>query len=209
MLQTCRTIDLRSQAEDEFYEALDQLHPNQALLLISKTSFPLHWTLGAVWRLIEGPSIHHTVFTHSILPEPRLRQQRSAHQRWLDAFGALHDEASKGRDVAEAATQLVESILEQQRWEEQAVYPAVSRFLGDGRAVRELTYEHLGMQRLLPTFLPCLQALHPSHAGDDRQRRRTWEQFRLDVVHLLEHHIEHEEKGVYPLYERLADPAPA
>jgi hypothetical protein len=165
----------------------------------------VRWTLGAVWKLIDGPSIHQTVFTHNLLPEPRLREQRKAHQRWLESFAELREAALKGREVTQRAETLVADILAQQRWEEQTVYPVVASFLGDGRAVRELGYEHLGLQRLLPSLLPCLQELQPG-AGAEPEQRRRWERFRLDVVHLLEHHVEHEEKGVFPLYERLANP---
>lgn len=199
MLQTCRTIDLRTQAADEFLEALDRLHPDEALLLISKTSFPVQSNRGAVWRLIEGPSIHQTVYTHSVVPQPRLSEQRRRHQRWLDAFPVLQAAAAKGEDVAGAGEALVQEILDQQEWEERVVYPVVGRFLHNERAVRELGYEHLGLRRLAPTLPPLLQEIKTS-----TEAPRKWERFRLDVVHLLEHHIEHEEKGVFPLYERLA-----
>ena len=191
MPQRCRTLDLRSTGScAQLPEELERLHPHEALLLISKTSCPLTWSEG-VWKLVDGPSVYLTLLTRDLEPAARLSAQIEQQQRWLDGFAQLKERAAHERPVAEGVEALQGSILAQLEWEERVIFPAVSHFLQNDRAARELGYEHQGLRRFLPGLLSALQ------------NGKAWERFSLDCIHLLEHHIEHEQRGMFPIYARL------
>lgn len=126
--------------------------------------------------------------------EPLLAQVRAENTRWLQSFRQLRSRCLEGQPWADEASQLREAILQQLLWEEREVYPALDKFLPSNRPTREMFYEHEGIRRYLPEMEEAL-------ASPDRDRR--WERFSLNLIHLLEHHIEHEERGLYPVYERL------
>ncbi len=134
-------------------------------------------------------------------PTPVLHQRREEHVWWLQRFAQLHELAIGGGGADPADLYL--SIEEHLAWEEAHLFPAIDGFLGDNRVTRELGYEHLGIRRLLPQLSCVLDGLSPASGWTVAGRKRAWEKFSLDMVHLLEHHLEHEELGVYPLYERL------
>lgn len=127
---------------------------------------------------------------------PHLIELRRQNALWLATFRQLRSLSLEGESWQDAAAKLRQSILEQLLHEERQIFPTVEKFLLSNRPTREMLYEHEGIRR----FLPGLEEALASRPGD-----RTWERFSLDLIHLLEHHIEHEERGLYPLYERLVE----
>lgn len=197
-------MELLPSEEDAISEALEQLHVDEALLVVAKTSFQLHRPDRHCWVLIDGPSAFYTLYTHPVAAQPRLHLHRAEQERWLREFKALSTAAFVGAVDELRAHRLVECILGAQTWEQETVYPAVARFLNVQRPTRELAYEHLGVERALPGLVDVLRGLGPP-VGDLGLRRRAWERFELDCVHLLEHHLQHEHRGVFAVYERLAN----
>ena len=124
-----------------------------------------------------------------------LQAFREENAAWLREFQELRVLSQAGGDWRESAARLRDTILQRLDWEEAEVFPVVARFLGTDRPTREMLYEHQGVRR----FLPRLEA-----SLDPQADYRSWERFSLDLIHLLEHHIEHEESGLYPVFERLA-----
>ncbi|MBX3168522.1 MAG: hemerythrin domain-containing protein [Candidatus Eremiobacteraeota bacterium] len=98
-------------------------------------------------------------------------------------------EAWRGR-----AERLRLAILHQLDWEEAEMFPILAGFLHTDRPTREMLYEHQGIRKFLPQLEDSLA---------DTADNRAWERFSLDLIHLLEHHIEHEEDGLYLVFERL------
>lgn len=121
---------------------------------------------------------------------------REENAQWLADFRQLRELALAGQPWRAEAARLSQSILDRLSWEEREIYPALDKFLLTNRPTREMFYEHEGIRRYLPELETVLAA-----AEDNR----TWERFSLNLIHLLEHHIEHEERGLYPLYERLVE----
>ena len=72
-------------------------------------------------------------------------------------------------------------------------YPALVSKMPLARAIRELGYEHRGLEKgleTLPTFL------ERSRKGELAPKER--EKLDLDFYHLLEHHLERETEAIYP-----------
>ena len=122
-----------------------------------------------------------------------LRQENAG---WLESFRRLREAAVAGQSWQPQAEELQTSILSRLRWEEAEIYPVLDKFLLSNRPTREMFYEHEGIRRYLPELTKALA--FPQ--GD-----RGWEKFSLNLIHLIEHHIEHEERGLYPVYERLLE----
>ncbi len=122
-----------------------------------------------------------------------LRQENAG---WLESFRRLRELATAGQIWKPQAEELQSSILSRLRWEEREIYPVLDKFLLSNRPTREMFYEHEGIRRYLPELNEALA--YPQ--GD-----RRWEKFSLNLIHLIEHHIEHEERGLYPVYERLLE----
>ena len=121
---------------------------------------------------------------------------RRENQRWLDDFRQLRHLALEEGAWSEPADRLTEGILLRLRWEEGEIHRALDKFFPTNRPTREMFYEHEGIRR----FLPGLKEALASPRGS-----ALWERFSLNLIHLLEHHIEHEERGLYPVYERLTE----
>lgn len=140
------------------------------------------------------------MFMRLYLLSPPTAQSLTALRRenagWLESFAELRSRALAGQEWRADAGQLRETILRRLNWEEREIYPALDKFLLSNRPTREMFYEHEGIRRYLPELEEAL-------ASPERDRR--WELFSLNLIHLLEHHIEHEERGLYPVYERLVE----
>lgn len=194
-LKVCHTWDLRPHKEvPNLADRLRQLNPEDGLLIVSKVRLPeAEVPPFTRYPLIDGPSVYYSLFTHPMEgPEP-LTWRRQQHQDWLSEFATLRQQALQGDETSTASRRLQSEILEHLDWEEAELYPRFDAWLGHNRVTRELGYEHLGIRRLLP-------GLEAALAGD----RKAWEKFSLDLIHLIEHHIEHEEQSLYPICERLS-----
>ncbi len=178
----------------ELTDRLAKLAHTEALLVLSKTSFSSDWERGEFCSLVQGPSRYIRAYFLVPAPVPGLQWARQLGSDWLLEFKALRSLALDGGSWRGRADQLVDSIRSQLAWEEAEMFPDLTRFLGLDRPVREMGYEHDGIRRFLPGFPEALE----SGAGS-----RCWERFSLDLIHLLEHHIEHEQGGLYPVFERL------
>lgn len=132
-----------------------------------------------------------------------LENRRQEHAEWLQLFARLKNEALQGLDTQPTVQALLQSIEAHLQWEEAVLFPRIDQFLGTNRVTRELSYEHQGIRRWLPQLPEVLDGLKPFSSWTEDTRRKAWEKLSLDLIHLLEHHIEHEERGPYPLYERL------
>lgn len=84
------------------------------------------------------------------------------------------------------------------RNQEKETFPWLTERLPVTRAVRELGYEHLGLERGLKTLE---DALKKSRAGALAKADR--DRLDLDFYHLLEHHIERERDEIAPLIDFL------
>ena len=198
MLTRCFQWELGSTVAqaNELTQRLQEITHTEALLVLSKTSFPPEWGLGHWCTLVDGPSRFIRIY-FSLGPAPlRLQSRREEHASWIREFGNLRWSAENGEDWRVPAQTLRAQILAHLDWEESEVFPALDSFLLNSRPTREMLYEHQGIRRFLPGLEGALASL-----GKDRG----WERFSLDLVHLLEHHIEHEEQGLYPVYERLLE----
>ncbi len=195
LLKACQTWDLRPNKETpNLKERLRQLALEDGLLIISKVRLPeTEVSPFTRYSLIDGPSAYYSLFTHPTEGDERLSRQRQEHQAWLIEFKSLRQLALQGEDTSTASRLLQSEIVEHLAWEEAELYPRFDAWLGTNRVTRELGYEHLGIRRMLP-------GLEAALVGDGK----VWEKFSLDLIHLLEHHIEHEERGLYPVCERLA-----
>ena len=86
-----------------------------------------------------------------------------------------------------------DTLREHIKRQETVSYPELLRRLPLQRAVREVGYEHRGLEKgldALPTFL------ERSRKGELAGRER--EKLDLDFYHLLEHHLERETDAIYP-----------
>lgn len=197
MLKQCKLVDWRkTSASLNLEEQLKELHLQEGLVLVSKTPCPQAPTGFLDFPLISGPSVHFRAYCRAFPAPERLASARQEHAQWLQQFKHLRKQALEGQPTADLGLQLQEQILEHLEWEEQEIFPAFDDWLGTPRVCRELGYEHQGIRRLLPGLTTALE-------GTARQ----WEQFSLDLIHLIEHHIEHEEVGLYPLWERIQSPS--
>lgn len=178
----------------ELTQRLQKLSHTEALLVLSKTSFPADWEQAHFCTLVNGPSRFIRGYFVSQPPPPQLDSQRQEHANWLAQFRQLRESARAGYDWLVPSQRLQEEILGHLDWEEERMFPLIDRFLQNSRPTREMLYEHQGIRRFLPGLQAALRC-------DGTQRE--WERFALDLIHLVEHHIEHEENGLYPLYERL------
>jgi hypothetical protein len=77
--------------------------------------------------------------------------------------------------------------------QETDTFPILERQLPVQRALRELGYEHRGLERGLDSMPAILQ-----EARNARLSSQNRERFDLDFFHLLEHHLERETEAVYP-----------
>ncbi|MFN8607585.1 MAG: hemerythrin domain-containing protein [Vulcanimicrobiota bacterium] len=181
-------------AATELSKRLGELGHNQAILVQAKTSFPSDWNQAYFHLLIDGPSRFARVYFTAPAPPPALDDLRQEHQAWLQTFQRLRAQALAGDQWRADAEHLEKRIIERLSWEENEIYPALEEFLRATRPTREMRYEHDGIRRFLPELRQALE---------QTESNRAWERFSLDLIHLLEHHIEHEERGLYPVYERL------
>lgn len=198
MLTRCLHWDLRkvTRTASDLSQQLNRLSHEEALLVTSRTSFPEEWRRGRLLTLLGGPSLYQQLYLAEAPSDSlELTERRREHAQWPQLFAKLRAEALRKEDTSPGRTRLENSIKYHLDWEERQLFPALKEFLGDDRYVRDLGYEHTGIRRLLPGLAVAL-----AQAYD----KRAWERFSLDLIHLLEHHIEHEERAAYPLYEQLA-----
>lgn len=100
-----------------------------------------------------------------------------------------------------------EPISECQRWrayrklllshiekQEKKTFPDLKREFPIDRPLRELGYEHRGLERGLEQLPPILQ-----RARDGQLSKKEREQVDLDFFHLLEHHVERERDALSPI----------
>lgn len=85
------------------------------------------------------------------------------------------------------------TLLEHIKEQESRTYPDLIENLPVERPLRELGYEHRGLEKGLKRMPQVLKA---SREGSLSSRER--EIFDLDFYHLLEHHLERETEAVYP-----------
>ena len=198
MLTCCQSWDLGQSTPpaQELANRLEEISHTEALLVSSKTSFPSEWQTDHFHVLIDGPSMFMRAYFTAPKTGSRLAKLREENQSWLDAFRDLRCLALDGAPWAERAAQLQLSILERLGWEETEIHPPLDKFFPTNRPTREMFYEHEGIRRFLPGLEEALASPRWS---------ALWERFSLDLIHLLEHHIEHEERGLYPVYERLVE----
>ena len=205
MLTRCRHWDARHEAGDpaKLTENLLTISHEEALLVSRKTSFPESWNQGTHLCLIDGPSLFVRIYLTPETAGADLENRRQEHAEWLKQFALLKNEALQGLDTQPKVQALLHSIEAHMQWEEAVLFPRLDQFLSTTRVTRELAYEHQGIRRWLPQLPDVLDGLKPVSTWTEDMRRKAWEKFSLDLIHLLEHHIEHEERGPYPLYERL------
>lgn len=82
--------------------------------------------------------------------------------------------------------------------QEQELFPRALQNLPIDRCLRELSYEHRGLEIGLKRLPTVLQA-----ARDGILSKREKELFDLDFFHLLEHHLERESGALYPALHSL------
>jgi len=177
-------------------ERLQEITHTEALLVLSKLSFPADWQQDHFCVLLDGPSRYMRVYFATAPAPASLAWQRNEQLDWLLRFKELRAGALMGEICPAATSQLQQRILQLLDWEESVLYPPLNQFLQTDRPTREMRYEHDGIRR----FLPRLEAALRSDGNDGG-----WERFSLDLIHLMEHHLKHEGDGLYPVYERLLE----
>ncbi|MGE0487841.1 MAG: hemerythrin domain-containing protein [Vulcanimicrobiota bacterium] len=198
-------LDLRRQPPDEARRQLRHQAaalPGQASLLV-RSFAPLRelvaqlegsWTC---WPLVDGPSAYFYLLSHPRQAEPALdglREQHLEFERLYHSMVSLAVEKSTDVGVRDRFTSLLEDHLQ---IEERLLFPLFEEVTGDTRTTRELSYEHQGIRRglgRLPGFLEKVVA------GASKKER---DAFEIDFFHLIEHHVEREEKALYPVLETL------
>lgn len=148
-----------------------------------------------VCLMLNGPSLFQTVYHRCVPGDGRLSGWAAGCRGWLAEFERLRHAPDP---VAGEA--LAGCILDGIAWEEEHVYKPLRRLLPSDRALRDLGYEHQGLRRGLPRFAAVLQSM----LDQPEAARTAWSRYQIEVVHLLEHHLEHEERGAWPLFERTA-----
>ena len=123
-------------------ERLQEITHTEALLVLSKTSFPADWQQAYFCVLLDGPSRFMRVYFVTPPASASLQSQRNEQSDWLLEFKKLRL-ASLSGEICQAATiQLQQRILRMLDWEERVLYPPLSQFLQTDRPTREMHYEH-------------------------------------------------------------------
>lgn len=155
--------------------------------------------LGEGWvhyPLVEGPSAFYQAVCTPGHSSAGLDPYRREHRQLLELYPRMVASALDGHADPEPFTQLLESHL---RREEEHLFGRVEEWTGEPRLARELGYDHQGLRAgllKLPDYLERVAA------GDTTKKMR--DAFEIEFFHLFEHHYEREERGLYPLLERLA-----
>lgn len=118
-------------------------------------------------------------------------------RRLLDDYEALFDGTLPPGECPHFA-KYRELLMSHIRRQEQSTFPNLLRQLPLQRALRELGYEHQGLERGLKSLE---HALEKSRNGTLNKAEK--ERIDLDFYHLLEHHIERERDALSPIVDFL------
>lgn len=202
MLSLLNPLDLRRLPPDRQTELLGQavqaLAPGQAQVVIATRDLRGEMAELEVWPLVEGPSAWFLLMHHAVEAEPVLDEVRRQHRELFRLYKEAVATAVDGDDGAAIGRKFLSLLERHADAEEQRLYPLYERQIGDQRMIRELGYEHLGLRRGMGAVEPFLEEVR---AGRTTKRQR--DRFEIDFFHLLEHHVEREEKALLPVLERV------
>ncbi len=123
----------------------------------------------------------------------------SEQQRLLDEYRTIF-ELEEVALRKKALSRYKDLVLRHITRDESEFYPALLERLPVERALRELSYEHRGLEKGLNELATSLD-----HAQGDTVTNKERERLDLNFYHLLEHHLERERDALYPAWKILAE----
>lgn len=169
------------------------------LVLASVPFRSLGLEISSPTPIIEGPSAFYWLHTAPFPSGPISSRCKSEAATLLAGFRPILELANR-QDPASLveAGKYSANILRHIEAQTKLEFPLVDRLLGDNRLTRELGYEHQGLHHGLKGLDPHLRQLL-SGLGTRKQS----EKLELDLHHLLEHHLEREERCLVPLLDYI------
>ncbi|MEW6283600.1 MAG: hemerythrin domain-containing protein [Candidatus Eremiobacterota bacterium] len=184
--------------DERLQQALAELEPGLARLVQSRVDLRALLHRYSAWPLIDGPSAWYFLVHPPVEASPLLDPLRQQHQRLFRLYRQAVAAALEGGPCEPLGAAFLDLLERHTTAEEKQLYPLYERSLRESRLIRELGWENLGLRRQAPDFGPFLLRVK---AGETTRRDR--DGFEIDFFHLLEHHVEREEKALFPALERL------
>lgn len=191
-------LDLRTAWAPELLAALAALE-GPVLVMARKPLRPHLPTSLEWWPLVDGPSAWFFLGHAPAARKPTLEFLRQDHREFDRLFREAVQQARAGNpECRETGSRLGRLLTGHLEFEEREVYPLFIQAVGDERAVRELGYEHRGIREGLARLGAFLESVL---AG--KLSKKQIDAFDIDFFHLIEHHVQREEEGLYPVLELL------
>ncbi|MDE2479439.1 MAG: DUF488 family protein [Betaproteobacteria bacterium] len=183
------------QRPDEVRRMAQLLRANGRLSLLYAARDPVHNHAVVLAAYLEAPAAQEDAAEPVARPAGLLERLRDEHAQMLDGITELRVALLRG-DVQGARTllsRLAELHAEHARSEESALLPALPRAARWPRRTYEA--EHAALAQALGALRDSLREL-PARLRSPRQRLQLVDSA-LPLRHLLEHHFEREEKGLF------------
>lgn len=187
-------IDLRQEQIETLPERVRALWSPPAMLVLSRRPSN-RWMKGLDFavplRLSSAPLYELVLWIESGRPAELPQDIRQEHEELLRGYHRLFRE----QEDLEAYLALLDRHIREQ---ESRVYPAIAAAAPLERALRELSYEHRGLEKGAARLREAV-ARHRQGQLDKKDKDR----LDLDFYHLLEHHIERERDALLPAWAFL------
>lgn len=193
-----RQVDYRTQEPERLPECLAselEVEPTLALLWTAKRP-KKRWYAGVTKRMplvfTTAPQFEQILWLPEGSPLLSSRAEKREATQLLNDYPALFQGSVPVESCPrwKAYEALLRSHITRQ---ETSDFPQLLRQLPAERGLRELGYEHRGLEKGLER-LPQLLTL----ARDGTLEPKSREMIDLDYYHLLEHHLEREQEAIYP-----------
>ncbi len=191
-------LDLRRVPAEEAAGRLDEAWSRLQTPLLVRSFRPLPPTpTGLVaWPLVDGPSAFFSVYSQPRPQSQALDRLRQDHLELARLYHSSVKQALAGEELT-LKPQFQHLLIDHLKFEEDHLFGLFSEVVDDERLVRELGYEHQGIRQGLEAYPDFLDRV----LGGCTKKER--DSFEIDFFHLIEHHVEREEKALYPLLETL------
>lgn len=186
-------VDLRPEPLESLPQTIEQLWNSRGGPLLTVSGRPSKkWLSGFTFarplRLSSAPLYELILWLDPqlelLLPADVAREQKELLEEYKLLFSHDHDEQ-----------RYLELLHHHITYQERELYPWIAGRLPAERALRELGYEHRGLEK---ESAKLGAALRKHRRGE--LSRKAKEQLDLDFYHLLEHHIERERDALLPAW---------